>query len=68
MWIGYQASSPERVVLQLLVTTQMYKHGDYKPSSPFHDAQHLASESATLMLPAVIILEFFARKAIIQNL
>ena len=40
MWIGRQAHSLGRVAL-LLVTTQIYKNGDFKPRCPFHSAEYL---------------------------
>ena len=40
MWIGQQAPSLGLVVFLLLVTTHIYKHGDYEPCCPFHVAQY----------------------------
>ena len=39
--VDWQAPSPG-VVLLLLATTQIYTHGDYEPSCPFHGAQYQA--------------------------
>ena len=36
-----EGSSPGQALL-LLVTMLIYKHGDYKPSCPFHSVQYLA--------------------------
>ena len=53
MWIGQQAPL-QRGVLLLLVTTQIYKQGDYEPCYPFHGAQYLLDLSGTLVLSAAI--------------
>ena len=50
MCIGWQAPSLGQVVLLvLLATTQVYKHGDYKPRCPFHGAPHGAQYLSDLL-------------------
>ena len=39
--VDWQAPSTGQVVLLLLVTTLIYKHGDHEPCCPFHGTQYL---------------------------